>query len=166
MKELFKNMKYIEFTKVFRQDNAAFLELLDKCRKATVTNDDLSVLDECVWIEGKEIPEDMLILTTRRREALRMNTDRYNSIERQEFTYNCNATGRYLKATDDDRLPAPKTLRLKVGTRVMFTVNEAGGEWVNGTRAIVTKLMINAFSQIRAKERRRYSLTYGQHPNM
>ncbi|MBL8559385.1 MAG: hypothetical protein JNM47_11730 [Hyphomonadaceae bacterium] len=33
----------------------------------------------------------------------------------------------------NDRLPAPMTLALKPGARVIFTQNDPGGRWVNGT---------------------------------
>jgi hypothetical protein len=36
--------------------------------------------------------------------------------------------------------PAPREFVLKVGTRVMFTVNDPKHQWSNGTQGRVTKL--------------------------
>jgi len=140
VKEQIKKLRYFEFTKVFRQDDEFFLDLLDKCRKGIITDAELRNLDQCIWPEGKEVPEDMLILTTRRREALLLNTKKYNAINAEEYISQCFATGKFKKEIDDDKLPAPKTLRLKIGTRVIFTVNEPGNGWANGTRAIITRI--------------------------
>ena len=40
----------------------------------------------------------------------------------------------------DDRLPAPRALKLKKNAQVMFTRNDAEKRWVNGTTGIVESL--------------------------
>jgi ATP-dependent exoDNAse (exonuclease V) alpha subunit len=41
---------------------------------------------------------------------------------------------------EEDRLPAPMNLRVKVGARIMFTKNDDNHRWVNGTLGYVTDL--------------------------
>ncbi len=47
--------------------------------------------------------------------------------------------GRF-QVENDDRLPAPSTLELKVGAQVMFTKNDEEKKWVNGTLGKVVRL--------------------------
>jgi hypothetical protein len=130
----------VEFTRVFRQNEADFLATLDRCRSGLVTDADLDLLQSRVLPEGKKPPSDHLILTAKKDEAQRLNRYRFDTLSGPARVYAAVASGHFAKALDDDELPAPRELLLKVGTRVMFMVNDPKHRWSNGTLATVTGL--------------------------
>jgi ATP-dependent exoDNAse (exonuclease V) alpha subunit len=130
----------VEFTRVFRQNEADFLATLDRCRSGMVTDADLDLLQSRVLPEGRKPPADHLILTAKKDEAQRLNRYRFDTLPGPAHVYAAVASGHFAKALDDDELPAPHELSLKVGTRIMFTVNDPKHQWSSGTLATVTRL--------------------------
>ena len=130
----------VEFTRVFRQNEAGFLATLDRCRSGMVTEADLDLLQSRVLPEGRKPPTDHLILTAKKDEAQRLNHYRLDALPGPSRVYTAVASGHFAKALDDEELPVPHELELKIGTRVMLTVNDPEGRWVNGTLATVTGL--------------------------
>jgi ATP-dependent exoDNAse (exonuclease V) alpha subunit len=130
----------VEFTRVFRQNEADFLATLDRCRSGMVTDADLDLLQSRVLPEGRKPPADYLVLTAKKDEAQRLNRYRFDALPGLAHVYAAVASGHFANSLDDDELPAPRKLVLKVGTRVMFTVNDTKNRWGNGTLATVTGL--------------------------
>ena len=135
-----RKIRRVEFTRVFRQNEAEFLATLDRCRSGMVTAADLDLLQSRVLPEGRKPPADHLVLTAKKDEAQRLNRYRFDNLPGPARVYTAVASGHFAKALDDDELPAPRELSLKVGTRVMFTVNDPKHRWSNGTLATVTGL--------------------------
>lgn len=135
-----KKIRRVEFTRVFRQNEVDFLATLDRCRSGLVSDADLELFKSRVLPEGKKPPADHLVLTARKDEAQRLNRYRQESLPGASKTYEAEAAGHFAKLTDEEELPAPRSLELKVGTRVFMTVNDPEGRWVNGTLATVTAL--------------------------
>lgn len=135
-----RKIRRVEFTRVFRQNEAKFLATLDRCRGGLVTEADLDLLESRVLAEGKKPPADHLVLTARKSEAQRLNRYRLDALPGPSLAYAAVAVGHFAKELDDEELPAPRTLELKVGTRVFITVNDPGQRWVNGTLATITGL--------------------------
>ena len=135
-----RRIRRVEFTRVFRQNEVDFLATLDRCRSGIVTDADLDLLQSRVLPEGRKPPADHLILTAKKNEAQRLNRYRFDALPGAARVYAAVASGNFAKALDNDELPAPRELALKVGTRVMFTVNDPKHRWSNGTLAIVTRL--------------------------
>lgn len=135
-----KNMKHFQFSKVFRQDNIEFLNLLAKCRDATVTNEDLKLINENCVKSKDEIPENILRITTRKNEAQQINLKRYNAIENQEYTFKAKIKGESKFYENPENCPVPQELHMKVGTQILFVVNDKGKRFVNGTIAEITKI--------------------------
>jgi ATP-dependent exoDNAse (exonuclease V) alpha subunit len=135
-----RKIKRVEFTRVFRQNEADFLATLDRCRSGMVTDADLDLLQSRVLPEGRKPPADHLILTAKKDEAQRLNRYRFDTLPGPAHVYAAVASGHFAKALDDDELPAPHELSLKVGTRIMFTVNDPKHQWSSGTLATVTRL--------------------------
>ncbi len=138
-----RKIKRVEFTRVFRQNEADFLATLDRCRSGMVTDADLEILQSRVLAEGKKPPVDHLVLTAKNDEARRLNRYRFDALPGPARVYAAVASGYFAKALDDAELPAPRELALKAGTRVMFTVNDPEHRWSNGTQATVTGLEEN-----------------------
>jgi ATP-dependent DNA helicase PIF1 len=135
-----RRIRRVEFTRVFRQNEADFLATLNRCRSGMVTDADLDLLQSRVLPEGRKPPTDHLILTAKKDVAQRLNHYRFDTLPGPARVYAAVASGNFAKALDDDELPAPRELALKVGTRVMFTVNDPRRQWSNGTLATVTGL--------------------------
>lgn len=135
-----RKISHIEFTRVFRQNEIDFLATLDRCRCGEITEADLDLLQSRVLPEGKKPPADHLILTTKKDEAHRLNHYRINALPGQTRSYAATSTGNLANTLDDEELPAPRVLELKVGARVMFTVNDPERRWVNGALATVIRL--------------------------
>jgi ATP-dependent exoDNAse (exonuclease V) alpha subunit len=135
-----RRIRRVEFTRVFRQKEANFLATLDRCHSGMVTDDDLDLLQSRVLPEGRKPPVDHLVLTAKKDEAQRLNRYRFDTLPGPTRVYTAVASGHFEKALDDDELPAPRELSLKVGTRAMFTVNDPKHRWSNGSLATITGL--------------------------
>ena len=135
-----RRIRRVEFTRVFRQNEADFLATLDRCRSGRVTKADLDLLDSRVLPEGKKPPADHLVLTGRKNEAQRLNHYRLEALEGPSRVYTARATGKFERQLDDEDLPAPRELELKVGARVLLTVNDPERRWSNGSLATVAGL--------------------------
>ncbi len=135
-----RKIRRVEFTRVFRQNEADFLATLDRCRSGMVTEADLDLLQSRVLPEGKKSPPDYLILTAKKDEARSLNRYRLDALPGPARSYAAVASGHFAKAFDDEELPVPRELGLKIGARVMLTVNDPGRRWSNGTLATVTGL--------------------------
>jgi hypothetical protein len=135
-----RTMKRVDFTRVFRQSEAEFLSTLDRCRSGDVSDGDLRLLASRVLPEGRKPPPDHLVLTSTRAEAQRINAYRLAALPGPSRIYAASADGRFAKDIDEDELPVPRDLELKVGARVLLTANDPGGRWANGALAIVTGL--------------------------
>ncbi|MGO8694591.1 MAG: ATP-dependent RecD-like DNA helicase [Rectinemataceae bacterium] len=133
-------IRRVEFTRVFRQNEEDFLATLDRCRSGMATEADLDLLQSRVQPEGRKPPADCLVLTAKKDEARRLNRYRLDALPGPERVYAAVASGNFAKTLDDEELPAPRELKLKIGTRVMLTVNDPGRRWVNGKLATVAGL--------------------------
>lgn len=134
-----KNMdifKIFEFTKIFRQNNQDFLNLLSKCRDGSVTSKDLQPINrDCVRVPDGI--ENILCLTTRVAESKDINLDKYNKIDKSEVDFDAFINGDKKYYENPSNCPAPKKLRLKEGTQVLFTANDLEKRFVNGTIGVI-----------------------------
>jgi len=135
-----RTIRHVEFTRVFRHVETDFLYTLDRCRSGVVTEADLDLLQSRVLPEGKKPPADHIVLTAKKDEAQRLNRYRIDALPGPGRNYAASSSGRFANALNDEDLPAPRELALKVGTRVMFTANGPGSRWANGGLATVAGL--------------------------
>ena len=128
----------IEFEKVYRQEDADFLKMLDNVRLHKVTPFDLARLNSRLCAPKAE-DGAVITLASRNDTADQINQSRLAAIDAPEFTYEGTVEGIF----DEKRFPVEKTLRLKVGAQVMFTRNDQSRRWANGTLATVAELSEN-----------------------
>ena len=128
----------IQFEKVYRQEDANFLQALENIRLNKVTARDLQMLNDRIAMPNEE-DGIVITLTSRTDTADAINAKRLNEINAPEFVYEGTVEGKF----EDNRFPVEKELRLKVGAQVMFTRNDPQHRWANGTLGVVTDLKEN-----------------------
>lgn len=130
-------IKTIELTKVFRQKDIDFIQLLSNIREGKNLPDTIKVFNTQYdpWA-GIRKDTKIIKLTTTNALADNINESELAAIESPEFTYIGEVGGNFKQ----DRFPAPLHLKLKVGARVMFIKNDLGKKFVNGSTGTVTTL--------------------------
>jgi hypothetical protein len=76
-----------------------------------------------------------ITLTCTNNGADQINRDELQALPSRECSFEGRIEGQF--RIEEDKLPSPLDLRLKVGARIMFTKNDQQRRWVNGTLGIV-----------------------------
>jgi energy-coupling factor transporter ATP-binding protein EcfA2 len=127
----------IELEQVFRQKDAALLDVLNKIREGEADEEDLVLLNSRVHpIRTLSDGEPYVILTPTNAAAGRINMAYLNALPGQPRTYQAATTGEFSQSAQ----PTDATLTLKVGAKVMLLRNDPDRRWVNGTIARVSRL--------------------------
>lgn len=142
----------IEFEKVYRQDGADFLKILDNVRYHRLTSEDLARLNSRVCEPTKD-DGAVITLTSRNDTAAKINLNKLNAIDSPVLEYEGQVLGNF----DEKRFPVDKTLRLKVGAQVMLTRNDPERRWVNGTLATIEELDENGI-KVRLNDGHKYDV--------
>lgn len=125
----------IEFLKVYRQDDAKFLDILNHVRDCKVSDLDLLQLNARVR-EHSDKDGLAIILSPYNDAASQINQSRLEQLPGKTFSYMAEVDGTFIKKN----APAEEKLVLKVGAQVMFTRNDSDRRWVNGSLAEVVRL--------------------------
>jgi hypothetical protein len=138
--------EFVEFTKIHRQSDEDFKEILNKIRVGNIDEDDLMPINKRVYPNYEPRDKDfVLTLVTTNRLAGDINDRKLNEIKEPEFTYKAVLTGEFGK----DKFPTDETLKLKAGAQIIFIRNDTTVEktakdnkrrWVNGTIAKIQSL--------------------------
>jgi len=138
--------EFVEFTKIHRQSDEDFKEILNKIRIGNVDDDDLMPINKRVYPNYEPRDKDfVLTLVTTNRLAGDINDRKLNEIKEPEFTYKAEIQGEFSK----DKFPTDETLKLKTGAQIIFIRNDTTAEktakdnkrrWVNGTIAKIQSL--------------------------
>lgn len=122
----------VELTKVYRQSDPQFIRILDTCREARFTAEQLA------WINKRAIKpphEQCITIATTNKIVSNINATQLAQLDSELHTFNADITGSF----EDSRssLPAELQLDVKVGSQVMMTNNEkdedGNSRWQNGT---------------------------------
>lgn len=128
-------IRSVRLRTVHRQDDERFLEILRQVRAGRVDPSSLADLNGRVDARGHDGLGIVLCATN---EQVRVINDaRLASLPRGASRFR----GRREGSFPDDSLPCPMELELKVGARVMFTLNDLNGRWVNGSIGEVSALV-------------------------
>lgn len=129
----------IELRKIYRQkDDADFAGILDRMRMDHASGEDFAKLNtRVVGADTCQNTDAMAItLTARRDTAAAINNEHLNKLSGTEFTYQGHVEGNF----QEDNLPAPKELVLKIDAQVVFVRNDPQRRWVNGTIGRIERL--------------------------
>ncbi len=120
----------VELTKIYRQTDAEFAEMLNRIRVAEGLGPVVARVNrQCA---GRSDEHPFLITLTCKNAA----ADEINQLKLQELPGEVKAflgevSGKF--AVQEEKLPSPLNLQLKPGAQVMFTKNDELKRWVNGT---------------------------------
>ncbi len=120
----------VELTKVYRQQNAVFVKVLDHIRTNSASNADLQLLNTRVDAEFEETENNMFVtLATRRDNVDFINDQKLAELPDESIVFEGEIKGEFPESS----LPTLKELELKVGAQVIFIKNDQNRQWVNGT---------------------------------
>lgn len=126
------NYVTIELTKVYRQQDAAFVDLLNHVRDNNIDSATLAALNARVGTSQK----GAITLTTHNRQADAINRRHMEALHGEQRTFEAIVKGNY----PDKALPCDQRLEVKMGERVMFVKNDSSGghRYYNGMLGTVT----------------------------
>ena len=146
----FKEMKAINFfelTESFRQEeDQKFCELLNNIRIGKDLEPTISQINSNCFDPTLE-SDFYMTLTSRKKRAEELNEYKLGHIEGQEEVIKSKESG----DLNENDLPAPRELKIKVGANIMFIKNDPEGRWVNGTLGIVSECLDKKKKHIKVK---------------
>jgi len=129
-----------ELTEMRRQTDAHFISLLQSIRD---NNNVRAAVDElnAACCDAPPLPVRPVLLCATNAVADAYNLRGLQSLPGDPRVFEGGFKGELPKSgIPNDRLPAPMTLALKRGARVIFTQNDPAGRWVNGTLGAVIEI--------------------------
>ncbi len=131
------NYVTIELTTVYRQQDAAFVDLLNHVRDNNIDAETLRRLNARVESGKRKVESEQAItLTTHNRQADAINRRQMEALKGEQRVFEALLKGNY----PEKSLPCERTLEIKVGERVMFVKNDSSGghRYYNGMLGTVT----------------------------
>ena len=125
-----EDLEILELEKVYRQKDAAFVELLNRIRNNSVDDDDVARLNERADPKLKH-PDGAfhVTLTTTNRNADRINEAKLASLPGKGVVSRASITGDFGR----EYYPTATDLAFKTGAQIMMLNNDPAGRWVNGS---------------------------------
>ena len=130
----------VELTKVYRQDDSRFIQLLDRIRNNTITQSELAVLNSRVGNTSHHDGHQLAItLSTRRDTVDYINEQHLAQLPGDVVCLKGTVDGEF----PENSLPTSIDLDVKVGAQVIFVKNDSEHRWVNGTLGMITGIDIS-----------------------
>ena len=130
---------YIELSKIYRQQNDDFIEVLNNLRNNCLTQKNIDLLNERVVDKNAIKNKDGIItLTTHNAKADAMNVKALEELKTKIVKFKAEVTGDF----PEHLYPIDENLELKKGAQVMFIKNDLGLEkrFYNGKMGVVVEL--------------------------
>ena len=137
--QVWKEIDYLTFalTKVYRQTDEAFLNILNSLRDGNINADILATLNErYIPNFNPSSTEKYITLTTHVAKAEAINMNNLEALDTKSKTYDAEIKGQFSESS----YPNPTKLTLKVGAQVMFIKNSGDGAYYNGLIGNVKEL--------------------------
>ncbi|QMU63381.1 MAG: AAA family ATPase [Flavobacteriaceae bacterium] len=129
----------IEFKHIYRQENKAFISILNEVRNNILSEKSIQILNERYNPAFKPLKnEGYITLTTHNKRADLINSSELEKLAKKSFFFNATITGKF----SENAYPNSEHLELKVGAQVMFIKNDSAPEkrYFNGKIGVVTAL--------------------------
>ncbi|MHA4740599.1 HRDC domain-containing protein [Dyadobacter sp. MSC1_007] len=134
----FSGFLTFELSRVYRQSDPVFIDILNGVRNGKVTENTLSALNaRCISQPGSELSE-YVTLSTHNNKVKEINQQRLDALQAPEHLFSANITADF----PSEAYPAEKELILKEGAHVMFIKNDSSGkkQYYNGRAARVSRI--------------------------
>ncbi|NPV00061.1 MAG: AAA family ATPase [Brevinematales bacterium] len=130
-------VRYIELTKIYRQNDRRFIDILNNVRNNNITYRDISELNRRVD-RGFEPSEDefYIWLTPFNKTVMEINSYHLSRLEGEAHRFTADIRGDF----EEKYYPLEDPLILKIGAQVMLLNNDIEGRWVNGSMGKITKI--------------------------
>ncbi|MFN4217569.1 MAG: WYL domain-containing protein, partial [Brevinematales bacterium] len=122
-------MKMYELTKIYRQNDKVFVDILNRIRNGMVNEEDMRILNERYDPYFEPGDKQYVYLTTHNDIVDEINQRELAKLPSGEQIYRGKIQGEF----SEKEMPTEEELVLKKGAQVMFLTNEPSGAWVNGT---------------------------------
>ena len=126
---------HFELSKVYRQRDARFVEILSDLRVARNVEEAVTKLND-ICVKPHRDGHTPVLLTSTNAIAERYNKQGLQALTHPALQYDCVTEGRF----NANRAPAPMQIALKKGARVMAVKNDPLKRWVNGSLGTITEL--------------------------
>lgn len=130
-------VRIIELTKVYRQDNQDYIRMLGDLRSGNNLAETVKLFNDACHGAHKRAAAPV-ILTGTNAVADKYNALGLRKLPGQDVAYEGVTTGEF--NLTNDKLPAPERLVLKVGVRIMMVKNDKAKKWVNGSLGTIRRL--------------------------
>lgn len=131
------NLVAIALQKVYRQNDPAFIAILDKIRINNINPKDLNIINERYDPDFYPSDDEMYItLATRRDHVDYINEKKLSDIKTPEFIHEGIVEGDF----SEKNLPTAKTLTIKTKAQIIFLKNDPERRWVNGTIGTISEI--------------------------
>jgi Helix-turn-helix domain/HRDC domain len=124
----------IELLKIYRQKEDKFINLLNKVRNNNMTEQDLELLNE--RYQADIYDDKYITLTSHNKQATAINEHHLSELGGKTYIFKALVTGEFSEYS----YPCEMELKIKKGTKVMFTKNDVGAarKYFNGKIGVVT----------------------------
>ncbi len=130
---------HIEFNKIYRQSDQAFIDVLNQVRNNEMDETSLQLLNSRFTPNFRPLDEGYIILTTHNNKARETNQNELDHLSAKQFSYRAEIEGDFFEKA----YPADEILNLKTGAQVMFIKNDSadrGKRYFNGKIGIISFL--------------------------
>ena len=126
---------HFELSKVYRQRDPRFVEILSDLRVARNVDEAVGKLND-ICVKPHRAGHTPVLLTSTNAIAERYNRQGLQDLTTEPVQYDCKTEGRF----NANRAPAPMQISLKKGARVMAVKNDPMKRWVNGSLGTIVEL--------------------------
>jgi hypothetical protein len=147
---------YVELDKIFRQQDNAFIHILNNLRHNVTTTDDIEALN-AHYQSPEAIKElnEVITLTTHNYKADELNNRALQELKTPSWYFEAHISGDF----PQNMFPVLPKLELKVGAQIMFIKNDSEGKaYFNGKLATVKELSNDQVTVTMGNERSTYVL--------
>ncbi len=123
------NIKIVEFEKIYRQKDSEFINILNRIRNGTVTDEDIDLINTRCKEDYLKEKDFFVYLTPYNEIARKINEEKLSSLKGKEYVFKAEIDGEF----DEGYFPTDQVLSLKKNAQVMLLTNNWDGGWVNGT---------------------------------
>lgn len=134
-------LEVIELNKIYRQKDQNFIELLNRFRSNSITEQDIILLNSRLNTEQKfyNLTEYQISLTTTNQQADTINQQRLDALPGIAYCATAVIDGNF----NEEYYPTQENLFFKIGSQIMFLNNDAKNRWVNGSLGYIEKITLD-----------------------